>query len=93
MLQQAEQGMLLEVQNAKADFSTYADDYQSQIKNLELTHRIYKRTFVAFREGVLGSMELTQAHNQYLTTQGTYFNSLLQLLNANSKLIDALNNY
>ena len=93
MLQQAEQGMLLDVQNAKSEFRTYADDYQSQIKNIDLAHRIYKRTFISFREGVSSSMELTQAHNQYLTTQGNYFNTILELLSANSKLNKALNNY
>jgi outer membrane protein len=92
-LKQAEQGLLLEVQNARTNFKTYADQYQNEIKNLDLAHRIYKKALLKYKEGVSSSLELTQVHNQYLTAQGNYFSTLLELLNANSKLNKALNNY
>ena len=93
MLQQTEQGLQLEVQNAKTNFKTYADQFQNAITNLDLAQKIYKKALTKYREGVSASLELTQVHNQYLTAQGSYFNTLLELLNANSKLNKALNNY
>jgi outer membrane protein TolC len=63
-----------------------------ELKNMELAKKIYNKTLVKYKEGVSTSMDLTTAQNQYLTTQGNYFNTILQLLNANSNLNKALGN-
>ena len=92
-LKQLEQALSMDVQNSRADLRTYTDQYQNEIKNMDLARRIYLKTLVKYREGVSTSMELTQAHNQYLATQGSYFTTIFALLTANSKLNKALNNY
>jgi outer membrane protein len=93
MLEQASQGLLLDVQNAKTNLKTYTEQYQNEIRNLYLARKIYDKALLKYKEGVSASLELTQVHNQYLTAQGSYFNTILELLNANSKLNKALNNY
>lgn len=93
LLKQVEQGLSLEVQNAKSNLRTFTDQYQNEINNLSLSRRIYAKTLIKYNQGISTSMELTQAHNQYLTTQGNYFNTILELLNAHSKLNKAMNNY
>ncbi len=92
-LKQVSQGLTLEVQNARSTLRTYTTQYQNELNNMALSKKIYNKTLIKYKEGVSSSMDLTQAHNQYLSTQGTYFNTILELLNANSKLNKALNNY
>jgi len=71
---------------------TYSDQYVTEIKNMELAKKIYNKTLTKYKEGVSTSIDLTQIQNQYLATQGNYFNVILQLLNANSNLNKALGN-
>ena len=59
---------------------------------MELAKKIYDRTLIKYKQGVSSSIDLTQMQNQYLTTQGNYFNVILQLLNANSNLNKSLGN-
>jgi outer membrane protein len=46
-----------------------------------------------FREGVSTSFELSQNQSQFLTAEGTYYNSILSLLNAKAKLDRILENH
>jgi outer membrane protein len=91
-LTQAQQGLTLAVQNTKSQMKTYSDQYASEIKNMALAKKIYDKTLYKYKEGVSGSLDLTQVQNQYLATQGNYFNTILQLLNSNSNLNKALGN-
>jgi outer membrane protein TolC len=92
-LKQLNQALTLDVLNAKSTMRTYTTQYQNDLNNLDLSKKIYDKTLVKYKEGVATSMELTQAHNQYLTAQGSYFNTVMELFNAQSKLNKALNNY
>jgi outer membrane protein TolC len=91
-IKQAEQGLRLDVENNKSSVKTFSDQYITELKNMELAKKIYYKTLVKYKEGVSASMDLTTAQNQYLSTQGNYFNTILQLLNANSNLNKALGN-
>ncbi|MEI6766215.1 MAG: TolC family protein [Bacteroidota bacterium] len=93
VLKQVEQALQLEVQSARSGLKTYTDQYRSEINNMALSKKIYDKNAYKFKEGMSSSMELNQAYTQYLTTQGNYFNCLLELLNSYSKLNKALNNY
>ncbi|PCJ82846.1 MAG: hypothetical protein COA57_12855 [Flavobacteriales bacterium] len=87
-----EQNLKLQEQVSRAEYNTAMDVYKNQKENLALADKIRNKTAIKFREGVASSMELTQAENQYLTTQGNYIQSVFQLLNAKTKLDKALNN-
>ena len=91
-MKQAQEGLVLDVENSKAQVYTYTDQYNSNVKNMQLAKKIYDNTLYKYKEGVSTSLDLTQVQNQYLTTQGDYFNTILQLLNANSNLNKALGN-
>ncbi len=88
--EQTEQALILQVQQAKADFDTAIDQYQNQKKNLDLAQRILERTTIMHKEGLSSSLELTQASDQLLTTQSNYLSAMFDLLNAKNKLEKAL---
>ncbi|MCK9618125.1 MAG: TolC family protein [Lentimicrobiaceae bacterium] len=92
-IEQVKQGLVLDVENNRSSLKTFTDQYINDKENMELSEKIYEKNLLKYHEGVTSSLDLTQAHNQYLTSQGTYFNTLLELLNSKSKLTKALNNY
>jgi outer membrane protein len=53
---------------------------------MALAEKIYKRSLVKYQNGVISSLELTQAQNQFLTSQTTYYQSILTLISEKNKL-------
>lgn len=92
-LLQASQGAELEMMNAKAEYNNALAVYQNETQSLKLAEKIKDKTTIKYQEGISSSFELTQAENQYLTTQGQYIQATFNLLSAKNKLDKALNNY
>ncbi|MEQ8908397.1 MAG: TolC family protein [Vicingaceae bacterium] len=90
---QVEQQLLIQAENAKSEYTFALNQYQTRKDNLELAERIYQKTKTKYDEGVSSSLELTQANNQLLETQGNFINAALQLINAKANLDQALNTY
>jgi outer membrane protein TolC len=90
---QVEQKLLVELETARSEYTFALSQYQTAKDNLTLAERIFNKTQIKYDEGVSSSMELTQANNQLLDTQGNYINASLQLINAKSNIDKALNNY
>jgi len=87
---QIEQSLRLQKQEAYSGMQTAMEQYSSEKENLELAERILSRTRIMFREGLASSLELTQASDQFLSTQSNYINAMFELLNAKNKLDKAL---
>ena len=87
---QVQQSLLLQKQEAASGVQTAMEQYQVEKDNLRLAERILERTRIMFGEGLASSLELTQASDQFLTTQGNYINAMFELLNAQVKLEKAL---
>ncbi len=88
---QVEEGLKIEVQNSKLSLKMYTEQFYNDKKNLELSGKIYAKTQTKFKEGLASAMDLNQAYLQLLTQEGTYINTMLQLLNTYSNLSKALN--
>ena len=78
-------------EQSRYDVMNAYDNYKIQAQNIELSEEIYNNTLVKYKEGMASSMDLSQAHQQYLTEQSNYFTALLDLLNAKLKLEKVLN--
>ena len=87
---QIEQTLRLQKQEAWSAMQTTMEQYTNEKENLELAERILSRTRIMFREGLASSLELTQASDQFLSTQSNYINAMFELLNAKNKLDKAL---
>lgn len=93
MMRQATQGAELAMLNAKTTYNNALAIYQNQTQSLRLAEKIKDKTTIKYQEGISTSFELTQAENQYLTTQGQYIQATFNLLTAKNQLDKALNNY
>jgi outer membrane protein len=82
----------LEYAAARSEYLNALENDRIQKESLELADRIYARTQTKYREGIVGSFDLTQAQNQWLNAQGNAVAATLQLLNAKTRLNKALSN-
>jgi outer membrane protein len=83
---EAEQGLIYQSELARSNYETSYETYLNQQENMKLAKRIYKKTVLKYKEGVASSLDLSQTQNQYLTSEGKYIKSLLDLLSSKSEL-------
>jgi outer membrane protein TolC len=76
---------------ARNNYMNAYETYISDQENKKLAKKVLDRTNKKYKEGMVTSMELTQANDKYLETQSNYINSLVQLLNAKVQLLKILN--
>lgn len=87
---QAAEGLLLEAASSKAALVSARDNYLNTKDNMDLSQKVYERTLIKYKEGVVSSMVLTQANDQYLMAQSEYIQAMSELLSAKNKM-DRLN--
>jgi outer membrane protein len=87
------QSLLLEVARTKKDLATAHENYLNAKDNVSLAERVYNVTLIKYREGISSSMDLIQAHNQYLLAESDYITMMSELLNAKNSLDKITNNY
>ena len=62
------------------------NNYLTKKENVILAQKIYNKNIIKYKEGIIGSMELTLAQNQYLQAQTDFYTSIINLTEAKSKL-------
>ena len=90
---QTADNLIMGVDQARNQFQNAFEKYKTQQKNVALTKKIYDRTLIKYKEGMVSSLDLTQANNQYLDSNSAYTNAILELLNAKVTLDKTLNNF
>jgi len=90
-MQQVDEGLRLQMGQANAEYQTALESYTLQSKSASVAKKILNSTIIKYKEGIVSSMDLTQAQNQFLQTQTELINANFNLLNAKLK-IDKLQN-
>jgi len=89
--QMATEGLKLEYEKAKSQLLSSFDKYINEKTNMDLAEKIYNKTLIKYKEGISGSMDLTQANSQLLTSQTNYYSALYELLTSKTKLENLMN--
>jgi len=90
-LKQAEDGLKLQISQAKSNYQAALKTWENQKRSYELAERINNKTSIKYSEGVADSFELNVAESQLLQEQTAYIQMALELLNAKKALDKALN--
>jgi outer membrane protein TolC len=90
-LANVEQALKLQFSQAIADYNSAIDIYVAQQEALLVAKEILDHTTIKYKEGVVNSMELTQAQSQYLTTQTDFNSAAFNLIKAQLKLDKLIN--
>lgn len=83
----------IDYETAKGNLSVAVKSVQTSKRNRDLAKKILDNTRVKYREGLAGSLDLTQAENQFLENERNYINALLQLVSARSALEKMIGNF
>lgn len=86
MKEQASSGLILEFNAALNTYEVAQKNYIINKESMELSNRIYGKSLIKYKEGIISSLDLTQSQNQYLTAQGKYYSSVVEFLNAKAAL-------
>lgn len=90
-LTETEQRLLVELSDARTDYTFAIDSYYNAKQNLDLAERIEGKENTKYLEGVSTSFDLSNAQNQLYSRQREYLDAILYLINAKVTLENALN--
>ncbi len=90
-LEEATQQLKLQFDQAKSNYQFQIDTYKNAKKNLDLAERIEHKNQVKFNEGLASSFDLRQAQMQLYQSQQSYFQTMVDLLNAKTELETLVN--
>ncbi|MBN1597172.1 MAG: TolC family protein [Bacteroidales bacterium] len=80
--EQESQALIMTAEQTKYDYMSAFETYENERKNFDLSKKILDNTTAKYQEGMVSSMDLTLANNQYLEAQLTLSTAVLSLLNA-----------
>jgi len=84
--QQLSLALQVQFSDSQSAFITSMNKYQTNKMSRDLAFKIYDKSIIKFKEGLISSFELTQAQNQYLQAQSNYFTSIIEMSSSYSKL-------
>ncbi len=85
-----EDQLFLQESNLKFNLNTAVENYETQKENVKVAKEMYQSYENKYKQGVVSSLDLTQAHSNYLNAETDYTTATLELLQAQLKL-DILN--
>ncbi|OFX72933.1 MAG: hypothetical protein A2X12_09825 [Bacteroidetes bacterium GWE2_29_8] len=68
------------------NYKNLFDQYLNQKDNVEIAKEVLDNMNLKYQQGIISSLELTNANNDYLTSESNYTSIMLQLLNAELSL-------
>ncbi len=72
--------------DSQSAFITAMNKYQTNKMSRDLAYKIYDKSIIKFKEGLISSLELSQVQNQYLQAQSDYFSSIIEMSSSYTKL-------
>jgi len=80
------QQLTLQERQLRFNYNTLLDQYDTQKANVEIAKEVLEKMNLKYQQGIVSSLELTSANNDYLTSETNFTNIILQLLNAEMTL-------
>ncbi len=84
--QMLEEQLMLQNNQLRYEFASAYENYNTQKENIEVAKRVLKNMENKFRQGLVSSLDLTQANTNYLQAESNYLNATLELMQANLNL-------
>ena len=83
---QLSMGLQTQFSDARSSFITSMNKYQTNKQARDLAYKIYSRSLIKYKEGLITSLELAQAQNQYLQAQTNYYTAIMEMSTSYTKL-------
>lgn len=86
-----ERNLNIQAQQLRFNFESALEKYAVTDQNVDLSKRVYEKTSKKYKQGMVSSMDLTQANNTYLQAESDKINALMELVGTKIKLEKILN--
>ncbi len=83
--------LLIQEKQLRYNLATAIEQYESQKENIEVSKRVYDNLNLKYQQGLVSSLDLTTANNNYLQAETIYITAMMQLLQAELALNKLLN--
>lgn len=80
------QQLTLQERQLRYNYNTLMDQYETQRQNVGIAKEVLEKMNQKYQQGIVSSLELTSANNDYLTAESNFTGIVLQLLNAEMSL-------
>ncbi len=90
-LSNTEKALLVQHRQLCYNLSSAYDTYNAQLKNMDVTQRVFDNVSKKFEQGYASAMELTQSGTELIGAQSNYIQAILQFVNAQIELEKLLN--
>jgi outer membrane protein len=80
------QQLAIQEEQLRFTYNNLLEQYLTQKENVSIAKEVLDKMKFKFDQGVISSLELTSANNDYLTAESSYTSVMLQLLNAELSL-------
>ncbi len=87
----AKKGLKVEWEKAKSAFIDEINKLKNTEASVLLAKKVFERIRTKHSKGTVSSMDLIQAHNQYLNAESNYLQNMISALNAKTKIEKYLN--
>lgn len=84
--------LLMQEKQLKYNLINSNEQFESQKNNIDVANRVFTSVENKFKQGVASSLDLTQAHNNYLQAVSDYTSSMMSLLQTKLALDKLMNN-
>ena len=84
--------LLIQEKQLRFNLRSGMEQFESQTENVAVSKRVYDNLNLKYQQGLVSSLDLTTANNNYLQAETGYTSALMQLLNAQLALDKLLNN-
>lgn len=74
--------LTIQEKQLRFNLNNLLDQYQNQKINIETAKEVLDKMNLKFQQGIVSSLELTSANNNYLSAETTFITTLFQLLDA-----------
>lgn len=91
-LDETRDNLVIQYNQLRYNLANAYETYRTQKENLEVSRRIFGNITNKYNWGASSSVELTQAHTDYLNAQTSYVNAVMDLVNADVELKKFMNN-
>lgn len=84
--------LLLQEKQFRYNLNNAIDNYNLQKENMNLAKRVYANIERKYNQGIVSSLDLTQANDNYLIAENNYMSSMMEVLQSRLALNKLINN-
>ena len=83
--------LMIQEKQLRYNLNNAIEQYESQKANVEVAQRVYANIKLKYEQGMVSSLDLTTANNNYLQAENSYISAMMQLLDAQVEMDKLLN--